>query len=100
MKIIKRLLLGVVALLVGLFIIIFILENRQPVALTLFGQSTAALPVASFLVLAFLVGLLVGPLLGSVLYMRLRYRLRLAQQKNASSSAVMTQAREARSARF
>lgn len=74
MNIIKRILLGAAALLAGLFIIIFILENRQPVALTLFGQSTAMLPLASFLVLAFLAGLVVGPLLGSALYMRMHHR--------------------------
>jgi putative membrane protein len=79
-NIIRRILVGVAALLAGLFIVIFILENRQLVALTLFGQSTAMLPLASFLVLSFLAGLLVGPLLGGVFYARLRYQLRVAHQ--------------------
>ncbi len=85
MKIIKRLLLGAAALLVGLFIIIFILENRQPVALTLFGQSSAMLPLASFLVLAFLVGLFVGPLLGSAVYMRMHHRQQVLSRMLADS---------------
>lgn len=85
MKVIKRLLLVAIALLLGLAIVIFILENRQPVSLSLFGQSSVALPLASYLVLAFLAGLLIGPLLGSVLYARLRYRLRAAQRAMADS---------------
>ncbi len=86
MKIIKRVLLGAVALMVGLLIIIFILENRQPVVLALFGQSSAMLPLASFMVLSFLAGLVVGPLLGGAFYARLRYRLRLAQRRAPGSS--------------
>ena len=84
MKIIKRVLLGAVALMVGLLIIIFILENRQPVALALFGQSSAMLPLASFMVLSFLAGLVVGPLVGSVGIARLRLRLRDTQRDVAA----------------
>lgn len=91
MKIIKRLLLGMAALLVGLLIVIFILENRQPVSLALFGQSTAALPLASFIVLSFLVGLLVGPLLGSLGLARLRLRLRDTQREMSACRRQLNQ---------
>ncbi|MBD7978174.1 lipopolysaccharide assembly protein LapA domain-containing protein [Serpens gallinarum] len=91
MNIIRRILVGVAALLAGLFIVIFILENRQLVALTLFGQSTAMLPLATFLVLSFLAGLLVGPLLSSIGLARLRMRLRNTRREMSACQRQLAQ---------
>ncbi|WP_448652355.1 LapA family protein [Pseudomonas fluorescens] len=64
MRGIKRVLLVLVALLVALAVLAFVLENQQGVALSFLGWTTAQLPVAVFVTLALIAGMLIGPLLG------------------------------------
>lgn len=59
----KRLALVVLALLVAAAIVLFVLENNQPVALLFLGWSAPQLPVSVFVLLALLTGMIFGPLL-------------------------------------
>ncbi|QKS82244.1 lipopolysaccharide assembly protein LapA domain-containing protein [Pseudomonas bijieensis] len=59
----KRLALVVAALLVASAVILFVLENTQPVALFFLGWSTPQLPISVFVLLALLAGMMLGPLL-------------------------------------
>ena len=61
MRILKRILLVVVAMVVVILTAAFMLENRQPVALTFFGWSAPEMSVAVPVVVALLVGMLIGP---------------------------------------
>lgn len=68
----KRLFLVVLALLVASAIVLFVLENNQPVALLFLGWSAPQLPVSVFVILALLAGMIVGPALAWFLGMRRR----------------------------
>ncbi|MDU9033935.1 lipopolysaccharide assembly protein LapA domain-containing protein [Pseudomonas corrugata] len=70
----KRLALIALALLLGSTIVLFVLENTQPVALLFLGWSAPQLPVSVFLLLALLAGMMLGPLLAW--YMAARRRLK------------------------
>ncbi|WP_260955238.1 LapA family protein [Pseudomonas citri] len=59
----KRLALVVTFVLVAAAVVLFVLENNQPVALLFLGWSAPQLPVSFFVLLAFLVGMMIGPLL-------------------------------------
>ncbi|CAI8863181.1 MULTISPECIES: lipopolysaccharide assembly protein LapA domain-containing protein [Pseudomonas] len=72
----KRLLLVLFVIAVATVILLFVLENQQSVALTLFGWSAPAVPVAVLVVAALLIGLMIGPLLGALLVLRDRRRVR------------------------
>ncbi|MBP1147343.1 DUF1049 domain-containing protein [Pseudomonas congelans] len=63
MRIFKRVILIVAVLFVVLATTVFVLENRQSVAVTLFGWSAPQLPLALPVVLALLVGMVIGPIL-------------------------------------
>lgn len=63
MRIIKRILLGIVALAVVAVTTVFMLENRQPVALNFMGWSAPEMSVAVPVVLALLLGMLIGPVM-------------------------------------
>lgn len=69
MRGVKRVLLVLVVLLVILAILAFILENQQVVSLSIMGWSSAQFPVAVFITLALIAGMVIGPLLG-VLFRR------------------------------
>ncbi|MDT8904327.1 Protein of unknown function [Pseudomonas sp. NFACC09-4] len=58
----KRLALVVLALLVASAIVLFVLENHQPVALLFLGWSGPQLSISIFVLLALLVGMMIGPL--------------------------------------
>jgi uncharacterized integral membrane protein len=70
MRIFKRLLLAVMALAVMVVTIVFMLENRQPVALTFMGWSAPEISVAVPVMLALLAGLAIGPVLGWIITAR------------------------------
>ncbi|WP_339491442.1 lipopolysaccharide assembly protein LapA domain-containing protein [Pseudomonas sp. EA_15y_Pfl2_R67] len=70
----KRLVLVVLALLVASAIVLFVLENNQPVALLFLGWSAPQLPVSVFVILALLAGMMLGPLLAW--FMAARRRLK------------------------
>jgi putative membrane protein len=57
----KRVLVCLLLFVVGLLVVCFVLENRQPVSLFLLGWSAPELPLSVFLVVALLVGLVLGP---------------------------------------
>ena len=68
----KRLTLVVLALLVASAIVLFVLENNQPVTLLFLGWSAPQLPVSVLVILALLAGMIVGPSLAWLLGMRRR----------------------------
>ena len=59
----KRITLTMLILLLALLVVVFIIENRQPVSLNFLGWASAQMPVAGWIAAALLLGLLVGPLL-------------------------------------
>ncbi|MDN7141071.1 DUF1049 domain-containing protein [Pseudomonas sp. JQ170] len=71
----KRLLSVLFVVVVATVILLFVLENQQTVALTLFGWTAPEMPVAVLVVLVLLVGLLIGPLIGAFLALRKRRRV-------------------------
>ncbi|RRV06987.1 LapA family protein [Pseudomonas sp. v388] len=70
MRIFKRILLIVVALIVVAVTMVFMLENRQTVALTFMGWSAPDISVAVAIVLALLVGMLIGPVFAWIASLR------------------------------
>ena len=70
----KRLAFVVLALLVASAIVLFVLENNQPVALLFLGWSAPQLPISVFVVLAFLAGMMIGPLLAWFVLARRRLK--------------------------
>ncbi|MFJ7284450.1 lipopolysaccharide assembly protein LapA domain-containing protein [Pseudomonas sp. NPDC099000] len=67
MRNLKRVLLGMVVLLLILAVLAFVLENQQSVSLLFLGWSGPQLPVSLVMVLALLFGMLIGPIIGWVL---------------------------------
>ena len=63
MRGVKRVVAVLIAVLAALVVLAFVLENQQGVALSFLGWSTAQMPVAVFVVVALIVGMLIGPLL-------------------------------------
>ncbi len=76
MRNLKRLLLGLIVLVVIAVVVVFMLENQQPASLVFFGYSLPQLPVSIFVMLAFLVGLMIGPAISIAMYMRKSKRVR------------------------
>ncbi|MGF6113692.1 LapA family protein [Pseudomonas sp. ADAK2] len=64
MRNLKRVLLGLVLLLLVLAILAFVLENQQSVSLLFLGWAGPQLPVSVVMVLSLLIGMLIGPILG------------------------------------
>lgn len=81
MRHLKRILLGLILLLVAAATLVFVLENRQVATLVLFGWTTPQLPMAVFISAALLLGLLASPLLGMLFYGRLRMELASRQRQ-------------------
>lgn len=75
MRAMRRVLLGLILLIVAVGTLIFVLENRQTASLMLFGWPTPELPMAVFVAAALLLGMLVSPLLGMLFYGRMRVQL-------------------------
>ena len=70
----KRLALVVLALIVASAIVLFVLENNQPVTLLFLGWSAPQLPVSVFVILALLAGMIAGPSLAWFVGKRRRYK--------------------------
>ncbi|MDI3275601.1 LapA family protein [Pseudomonas sp. AL03] len=64
MRNLKRVLLGVVILLLILAVLAFVLENQQSVSLLFLGWAGPQLPVSLAMVVALLIGMVIGPILG------------------------------------
>lgn len=60
----KKLLLGLFVLVAVIAVVVFTLENQQPVGLVLLGWSAPQLPVSILVIAAFLAGMLIGPAIG------------------------------------
>ncbi|WP_082557663.1 lipopolysaccharide assembly protein LapA domain-containing protein [Pseudomonas sp. Root562] len=63
----KRLLLGLILLLLVVAVLVFVLENQQPVTLAFFGWVAPRLPLAGVTIGSLLIGLVIGPLIGLLL---------------------------------
>ncbi|KRP43935.1 Protein of unknown function [Pseudomonas libanensis] len=70
MRGVKRVVAVLIAVLAALVVLAFVLENQQSVALTFLGWSTAQMPVAVFVVVALIVGMLIGPVMGGLVRSR------------------------------
>ncbi|KPY32468.1 MULTISPECIES: lipopolysaccharide assembly protein LapA domain-containing protein [Pseudomonas] len=70
MRLFKRVILIAVVLFIVLATTVFVLENRQPVGLVLFGWSAPQLPFAVPVVCALLIGMLIGPLFAWIASLR------------------------------
>lgn len=79
----RRILIGGILFLVVVATLVFVLENRQMASLVLFGWSTPEMPIAVFIVLALLLGMLASPLVGLLIYGRMRVQLASRQRQLA-----------------
>ncbi|UVM63006.1 MULTISPECIES: LapA family protein [Pseudomonas] len=70
----KRFALVILALLLVSAIVLFVLENNQPVSLSFLGWLVPQLPVSICVLLALLVGMVVGPLLAWLVGTRRRLK--------------------------
>ena len=77
----SRLLLVLLLLALVAFILLFILENQQAVALVFLGFIVPQLPVSVLLLGALLLGLLVGPAMGVLFVWQSQHRRRRANAK-------------------
>lgn len=70
MRGVKRVVAVLIAVLAALVVLAFVLENQQGVALSFLGWSTVQMPVAVFVVVALIVGMMIGPVLGMLVRSR------------------------------
>ena len=84
----KRLLVLIIAVALAAAVVFFTLENRTPMSLLFFGWQTPELPIALYVMSAFVLGLVLGPLLSWWPHQRMRMRynkqvkqLRTCEQK-------------------
>ncbi len=63
----NRVALAAFVLLLIFLVVVFTLENREPVSLVFLGWSSAQMPIAAYVLLALLIGMVVGPLLALLL---------------------------------
>ncbi|MEG5263858.1 lipopolysaccharide assembly protein LapA domain-containing protein [Pseudomonas sp. JDS28PS106] len=74
MRMFKRILVALLALAVMAVIIVFMLENRQPVALNFMGWAAPEIAVAVPVLLALLLGLAIGPVFAWIITLRRKPR--------------------------
>ncbi|QEY58721.1 LapA family protein [Pseudomonas sp. C27(2019)] len=74
MQSLKRLLIVIIALALAASVVFFTLENRGLTQLVFFGWQTPELPLALYILSAFVMGLVIGPLLSWWPHQRLRIR--------------------------
>ncbi|MGE8154661.1 lipopolysaccharide assembly protein LapA domain-containing protein [Pseudomonas vancouverensis] len=67
MRNLKRGLFGLVILFLVLMVLAFVLENQQPISLSLLGWVGPQLPISLVMVLVLLLGMVVGPIFAWVL---------------------------------
>ena len=77
MRTFKRAASVVFGLIVIFGVLIFILENQQPVALVFLGWRTPELPGSLLIICALLLGMAIGPVLGWLAYSRKARKLKL-----------------------
>jgi uncharacterized integral membrane protein len=76
MRVVKRIIFFVIAVLAVLATVVFTMENQKPVTLVFFGWSAPELPTAVPVIIALVLGMLIGPLLGWSVVLRSKNRLR------------------------
>lgn len=64
----KRVLLIVAVLVITVAVLGFVLENQKTISLTFLGWESGQLPVAVFVVIALIVGMLAGPVMRGLFY--------------------------------
>ncbi|HHX35892.1 MAG TPA: LapA family protein [Gammaproteobacteria bacterium] len=74
MRSFKRLLVLIIALALAAGVVFFTLENRTPSQLVFFDWHTPELPIALFILSAFVLGLIIAPLISWWPHQRLRMR--------------------------
>ncbi len=74
MQSLKRFLIVIIALALAAGVVFFTLENRNLTQLMFFGWQTPELPVALYVLSAFVIGLIIGPLASWWPHQRLRMR--------------------------
>lgn len=74
MRSFKRLLVVIIALVLAAGVVFFTLENRAPIQLVFFDWPSPELPVALYVLSAFVLGLIIGPLVSWWPHKRLRMR--------------------------
>ncbi len=74
MQSLKRLLIVIIALTLAASVVFFTLENRNLTQLVFFGWQTPELPLALYVLSAFVIGLVIGPLVSWWPQQRLRMR--------------------------
>ena len=74
MRSFKRLLILIVALGLAASVVFFTLENRALTQLVFFGWTTPELPIALYVLSAFVLGLIIGPLASWWPHQRMRIR--------------------------
>ncbi|MNR43023.1 hypothetical protein D3C85_1616040 [compost metagenome] len=75
MRNLKRVLLGVFILLLLIVVLTFALENQQSTSLMFLGWSSAQMPVAAYILLALLIGMVAGPLLAWIFGRKAGWRI-------------------------
>jgi len=83
MRSFKRLLVVIIALALAAGVVFFTLENRTTTQLVFFGWPTPELPMALYVLSAFVLGLIIGPLVSWWPHqrMRMRYNKQVKQLK-------------------
>lgn len=83
----RKLVMIVVSLVVGIACLVFVLQNQQDVVLNFLTWSTPAIPVSVFIVCALLLGMLIGPLLFSIKrFLRRRSRMTRAEARRVATA--------------
>lgn len=73
----NRLLLVLLFLALMAFVVLFILENQQVVALVFLGYTSPQLPISVLMLIAILLGLAIGPAMGIWVVWRNQHKRRL-----------------------
>ncbi|WP_213876548.1 LapA family protein [Pseudomonas sp. dw_358] len=83
----RKLVLIVVLLVVGITCLVFVLQNQQDVVLNFLTWSSPAIPVSVFVLCGLLLGMLIGPLLFSLKrFLRRRSRLTRAEAQRVAAA--------------
>lgn len=82
----RKLILVITLLVVGIICLVFVLQNQQTVVLNFFTWSSPDVPVSVFILCGILLGMLIGPLLFGV---RRRLRLRRKTRVIKAQSTVV-----------
>lgn len=80
----QQVLLFIMLLIVAAFILIFILENNVEVAISFLSLTSPTLPIAVFIVTAFLLGLVLALVIGYFVLLKVKIKLTLTKKQLAA----------------